>query len=485
MTDPAWMPDRHLLDPVEQVWQNRHAALEGALSEALEDLRGLLELNQRNQHGHKTEHLQANLGPMGARQINLDAFSGLLQERPPRPPMATERVQRIEQRIAELKAMLAEQEAAEPPVIDISAGVAAVISRAELYFNRMAAVCAVLRKAHLEVRARYEPGAHDAHFADFDWTRLTPTELQLGPPFIVIATVEHLPNALLRDILAILESGLPVKVTILRMGLRVEISASGVGGLSLERIPLACRGVAFLQSCPGAPEFAAGLARVLGSARPAMLSLLARREGEAEADYLTRARGAVSSHAFPLMEFDPDSAKGTVACLRLPSWPDAHMAASFGEYALQQPEFSGAFSEPPAGTPAERLIDLPVWLELNRRQRAGKLPCLRSADEWGAEVVQVVSPDLVAQSAAIEDTWRALREISGEDNPHVEAAKVALESAFAEERVSMDKSLRAEMEQVAADREQQAVAKAVHNLVARLTGVPVASPPADQNGGKA
>ncbi|UCH30690.1 MAG: hypothetical protein JSV06_06615, partial [Myxococcales bacterium] len=89
----------------------------------------------------------------------------------------------------------------------------------------------------------------------------------------------------------------------------------------------------------------------------------------------------------------------------------------------------------------------------------------------GSVVRKVVSQTVALQCAERRHLWCTLREIAGFDNPHVEAARAALKQELTAQQAESAQKLRTEMEEQIARREKAAVATAVRNLVAKLTGV--------------
>ncbi len=188
--------------------------------------------------------------------------------------------------------------------------------------------------------------------------------------------------------------------------------------------------------------------------------------------------------------YDPDRAKSFVDCFDLSSNPSPHEiwtveklsgpdllghpveleeAFTFAHFAVTDPEFEHEFSDPPES--AEDLVTMVEYLELSRRQRPGKLPFVWCVSEEGSVVRKVASRAVALQCAERRHLWRTLREIAGVDNPHVEAARAALQRDLTAQQEKSVQRLRTEMELKIAQREKAAVATAVRNLVAKLTGV--------------
>ena len=177
----------------------------------------------------------------------------------------------------------------------------------------MADIFCSLRIAQLEIRSKYHPATHDPVFANFNWRLLSPAEFRLCPPFLIMASLEGDTGKTLRKIMSLLESRKPFKIAAMRASLQKAYAPTSdpsvPATMAVETLPLAMRGVYFLQSCLAAPDFTKRLFEALTSPRPTLLSLLAQKDGEDEAAFRLRAERAMRSRAFPIVVYDPDHAR--------------------------------------------------------------------------------------------------------------------------------------------------------------------------------
>ena len=484
-----------ILQPAEDVWHRQSVDLEEALTQTIRELNNVVRLNDYHRHGHDPQHLERVLGPFAASSLDLGSLSRVLGENARSRAMSAGRLERVQESLATLGEMKDACASTTPgcTFIDIEEDEKKIHELAEDHLNRMARVFRALRIAQLEVRAKYEAETHDAVFAEFNWRQLGPAELRLCPPFIVIANLDGDNGNGLRKMMSLLESRKPIKLAALRSSLRKVYSTTSdtsvPASMAVETVPLAMRGVYFLQTCVAAPHFRKRLFEGLSAPRPGIISLLCPMEGETVTAFEQRAARAMRARAFPLCAYDPDLARGFVSCFDLSANPapealwsidqlsgsdtqgqqvQIEEAFSFAHYAATEPEFANEFSDPPEG--ADNLVPLIASLDFTRRQRVGKLPYVSLPGENGSIVRKVVSPLVVLQSSDRLHLWRTLQEISGIDNPHVNATRTTLRN----EQQTYLEELQHEMEQTASHRERVAVGHAVRKLVSHFTGVDAA-----------
>jgi hypothetical protein len=481
---------------VEDVWHHHCTALGDALAEAISELKNLLRVDEYHRHGHDPDHLERALGPLAATNLDVGSLSRVLGESRPSRAMSPERLKRVQELIPTLGEMKEDcsNTALDSASADVEKEENEIRELAEEHLNRVARVFRTLRIAQLEIRSKYESETHDAVFADFNWRQLGPGELRLCPPFLVMARLDGDSGAHLRKMMSLLETGMPIKVVVLRSSLRnVYTAASDTGvpsAMTLEALPLAMRGVYFLQTYAAVPDFQEQLFEALTAPRPGVISVLYQRDGETQDAFRGRAERAVRARAFPMCVYDPGQSDRFVMCFDLSANPspdtlwttetlsgrdpqgqpiEVEEAFTFAHFAASEVEFTGELTNPPAM--ADNLIPITDYLGFSRRQRVGKLPFVSLVGKDGSIIRKVVSPAIALQCSERLHLWRTLQEISGIDNPHVNTTRTALQNEFAAQREAQKKSQQQEMEKEAARREQAAVASAMRRLVAHFTGI--------------
>lgn len=491
------MPEQ-IKPSIEHVWQRQGEALHEAIVLTLRQLNNVLRLDDYHRHGHEADRLGESLGRFGGNQLDLGRLSEVLAGSTKSRAMAAERRTRVEG-LRDTLAALEESVREEPKAnwaTDLTEPTERIRTLADAHLKHFSDIFRTLRIAQLEIRSKYEPAIHDAVFAHFDWRQLSPAELRICPPFVVYADLEESPGATLRTMMELLESRQPLKLVARRARLRQPVPATADLSVSttmaLETLPLALRGVYFLQTSACVPDFEAGLVEALSSPRPSVISILCRAEAESETSFLRRADRAMRARAFPHCLYDPDRARGFVSCFDLSANPDpeelwtrAIVAAvdddghpqeitepfTFAHFACGEIEFDGDFGrlddDDSGGTP----VALSEYLELTPRQRVGKLPVISVPGPDGTVERRTVSTGIVAQTADRLHLWRTLQEVSGVDNPYVHTTRDLLTAEFQTQHDALMKNLHEDMERALASRERTAVAQAVRTLVSHLTGV--------------
>jgi hypothetical protein len=471
------MDEKQILQTVEDVWKHHCATLEEALDETIRALENLLRLDEYHRHGHEEGHLQETLGPFGSSNLDLSSLSRVLGSSGSSRGMPEERLKRINGLLKKLeetrKSCATAPEAI--PVVKIETEEAVIHSKAEEHLDRIAAIFGNIRMAQLEIRSKYHPATHDPVFADFNWRQLSPSELRLCPPFLIVAHLGSSSGETLRKIMSLLESRKPLKIAALRSSLRKDYSPTAdpsvPATMAVETLPLAMRGVFFLQTSIAAPGYAKRIFEALTSPRPTLLSLLARKQNDDEASFRLRAERAMRSRAFPSVLYDPDRARGFVSCFDLSDNPEAGSGYTFADFVAGEDEYAGEFTEPPGDISSQDLVPIGEYLDLTRHQRLGKHPCIYLPGQDGEGIPKIVSQAVVTQTADQIHLWKTLEEIAGTDNPYVKSTKADLQAAYGAEQKAIIDKLQHDMEQKQEAREKAAVASAVRNIVAKLTGV--------------
>ncbi|MEX0321150.1 MAG: hypothetical protein AB3N63_03265 [Puniceicoccaceae bacterium] len=475
------MDKMQISQATEDVWRHHCDKLKEALDESLRQLQNLIRLDEHRRHGHEKEALQETLGPLGSNSLDLGALSKVLGSSGENRALSDEHLQRIQGLIDRTTELMAG--CPDAPATDSQAGIEEdeeiIHAKAEAHLNRIAEIFRTIRMAQMEVHSKYHPATHDPVFDNFNWRNLSPAELSLCPPFMIIANLDEERGEKLRKIMSLLESRKPIKIAAMRSSLKKDYSPTAdpsvPATMAVETLPLAMRGVYFLQSSIATPLFRKQLFTAMCSPRPTLISLLESREGEDENDFKRRADKALRAHAFPAVLYDPDRARGFVSCFDISANPMQEESAdvmTFAHFAAGEKEFASEFTEPTADFSPDDLVPLTEFLELARHQRVGKHPCVNLKRRDGQVRPKIVSPAIVTQTSDYLHLWKTLQEIAGEDNPYVKSTEANLAAEFSEQQKALEESLQKELERQLTQREKIAVASAIQRMVAHLTGVP-------------
>ncbi len=339
-----------------------------------------------------------------------------------------------------------------------------------------------LRRARLELERPVEAARAADALARLSWRDLSPAERRCLPPLFLVADEDAVAGSGLGEVLALLDSGLPVKLVLLadaHLGLwagrgagPAEASARMHGEPGL--LGLAYPDVVTVQTSIAHPaHLEQGVALALAHEGPALVRVHApspMRHGFAADAAVARAARAVLSRAFPLFRYAPADPVGAGGRLDLAGNPApgadwarnaAGAALTPAEWAAEELRFAACFRPLDEGDGSP--VDLIDYMNLTSESRAGKTPTVGAGEGRLA-----VGPDLVRAVEARLAAWHLLQELAGATLPRtaIRDLKQVLEAEVAAER-------RAELDRVAAGHaaQTQALRSTVEGeLAARVRG---------------
>jgi len=469
--------EKQILQSVDNVWRHHFSSIEEALDETIRGLKNLLRLDDYHRHGHDEPQLEKTLGPFGSSNLDLSSLSQVLSKNASTrnlPDDRLKRVHRLLEKLNEIKKTGSEVPSAYPSVT-IDEEETLIHEKAEAHLNQMADIFRNLRIAQLEIRSKYHSGTHDPVFENFNWRQLSPAELRLCPPFLIIAQLDSESGPTLRKIMSLLESRKPIKIAAMRTTLRKTYSPTSdpsvPATMAVEMLPLAMRGVYFLQASVAEPGFDQRLFEALTSPRPSLLSLLTQETEKDEVAFKLRAKRALQSRAFPAVLYDPDLASRFVSCFDLSSNPQTENEYTFANFAASDKEFAEEFTDPAEEISFDDLIPIADFLTLTRHQRVGKFPVVYLPSDDAKVHPKIVSQAVVTQTSDQIHLWKTLQEIAGEDNPYVNTTKATMQAEFGVQQQALFESLQQDKKKAETHSEKVAVAATVRKLVSHFTGV--------------
>jgi hypothetical protein len=469
--------EKQILQSVDNVWRHHFSTIEEALDETTRGLKNLLRLDDYHRHGHDEPQLEKTLGPFGSTNLDLSSLSQVLGKNASTRNLPDDRLQRVHRLLEKLKEIkkTGSEVPSTYPSITIDEEETVIHEKAEAHLNQMADIFRNLRIAQLEICSKYHADTHDPVFEDFNWRQLSPAELRLCPPFLIIAQLGSKSGPTLRKIMSLLESRKPIKIAAMRTTLRKTYSPTSdpsvPATMAVEMLPLAMRGVYFLQTSIAEPDFDQRLFDALTSPRPSLLSLLAQETEEGENAFKLRAKNALQSRAFPGVIYDPDLASRFVSCFDLSANPKTEDEYTFANFAANDKEFVEEFTDPAAEITFEDLIPIGDFLALTRHQRVGKFPVLYLPGDDEKIHPKIVSQAVVTQTSDQMHLWKTLQEIAGEDNPYVNTTKATMQAEFGVQQKALFDSLQQDKAEAKTHSEKVAVAATVRKLVSHFTGV--------------
>ncbi|TWU31955.1 ferredoxin [Novipirellula artificiosorum] len=481
---------------IQNAWTPVGAELLGVIHQTISELDDLLKLDEYRQHGHEPAKLQEAMGPFAAASMNLDSLSHVLSQGRSARLLSPQRKQRIEKLLATLSAIRLDFEANPPMPVFVSmerpeSEIEVAVDR---HLRGIAALFQNLHIAQLEIRAKYQPDQHDGFFSDFRWHQLSPAEIERCPPFVVVAELDQDDAASIQKMVSLLGSRQPITILALRRSLKKVYPPApdpiNPTTATLELFPLFMRGVYAVQACIANHCFDDLLRQGITSSRPALVSLFWDDQVD-DVELRDRSEKALLSRAFPTFTYDPDGGTDLASCLDLSTNPglghdwgtDLDLGRenetasamqdrpyTFADFAFAESAFAGSFDELPAMASREATVPLLEYLSMTRPQRIGRIPYVNVVGSDGALIEQVPSADIVTQTSERMQLWRTLQELSGAHSPYVKRAVKETHTRVSSEHKTVQQNLRQELEQDADRREKAAVANAVRNLTAHLTG---------------
>ena len=329
-----------------------------------------------------------------------------------------------------------------PVLIDMT-GDAAQLSAGliEGHLDETTELVRLQRLAQLEVE---QPDGADwkrEALASLRWQDLSPEELALCPPLILIGSDEMLAGQGLSQLIWLLNSGLPVKVLVLSaldFGLLEEPTNNPRGNLGM--LALAQRKAFVAQtSIADSVHLGESMLHALDHEGPALIQVYApspERHGFAPRQTLSQARLAVSSRALPLFRYDPNAEGVFGSRISLDgnsldgNGEDGEPALTLADWALGQARFASSFQ--PLADDAAAPVPLDEWLQLDARNRKGKTPFVTSSDDE-EEKRHVVSAALAAAAAECQANWQTLQELAGVVTPFTERLEQEIRADVAAE----------------------------------------------------
>jgi pyruvate-ferredoxin/flavodoxin oxidoreductase len=303
----------------------------------------------------------------------------------------------------------------------------------------------LIRQAELLLEAPADLPARERELDRLTWRDLSPEELSLCPPIVVLGGPDGLSGPELGGLSRLLSCELPVKVVLLD---ECELPIRGADPVLLA---LAHRGAFVLSGSVAHPDHLfEGVTAALGFGGPALIHLYAPRPGRhrfATDATVERARLAVNTRVHPLLRYDPGAEGAFGLRLNLDGNPEPERLWATGDgssvltpahWAAGEGRFADRFSDPGevAGTPIEKFLEF-------------------SSDARGSSIPTVPGPN--GRSLAVGETligaveerashWRTLQELCGVVTPFTVAVRERADRELRESHAAEIAALREEYE---------------------------------------
>jgi ferredoxin len=443
-------------------------------------LRDLLAADET--HGvdaHSAEQLQSTLGVEG-QFFDPSAMARALGHKKGPRRMAEQRRKRIEDAAATLDAALRAEGSApaawvlhsgkapagapalrwECSQAEDSFAAAAALSRKML--ERAEPVWRAVRLARLEAESAYDEAVHGERMARFTWHAASPEELLGLPLVIAIETAARAADSLLASFGRLLRSGMPVHVLITAAGIDPQLPDLGY-------LAMAHRGAFVLSTALARVEhFASELAAMSVAVRPAVAVVAVPGEGEG----FREASSAAAARVHALYRCDPEKGETWMERFELHEADVAALSVQTGQgsetltpahAAAMSATLRGHFRLLPADQQDADLLEMNEYLARYDHQPPLAIPYLPVIGESGQPARAAVTRELAMFCHERIGAWRALAELAGVGNAHVERAVAA-----AREKEQAEAAAREEKAREAAARD--AATATVHRLVLSLLG---------------
>ena len=475
---------------VEDWWGTRRVELAAEINEVQQTIASLVRIEQHHRDtlaGGQTT--RRGFGAIGSSALDLDRLMSSLRGSYESRPAQRERFERLTSLAGSLEALVVGGVDAlpEPRVVELSAGVDAVLGAWEEHAAAAVKIHQLLRTARLESKGRYDSAVHDPFFEHFDWRELDNHEARLTPPLLVRVAGGAEESESIGAVLSLLSAGRPVKIVITRTDVGIGVHGTGRemalgGALDLSTLFLAFRGACFVQSTVTSEALGDMVGGALASARPAVISILDTGEQ-------SRDRMAVESRAFPLVSYDPEAASDFVSCLDLSANPELQgrwcrlpidhqgpdgleqtdRCVTFADLASTDDALRAQFTT--LAEDAPRPVALDDYLDLGHDARRAATPFILATDDETRLVRLVPSRPIVARTADRLHLWHTLQELAGIENPFVRAAESRVAERLETEHRTAIEAQRHKLEERREEHAREAVAAALRTVAGHLTAV--------------
>ncbi|MCP4993448.1 MAG: pyruvate ferredoxin oxidoreductase [Gammaproteobacteria bacterium] len=340
-----------------------------------------------------------------------------------------------------------------------------------------------IRMAELELKGKYNPETDEEFFKRFGWRQFNDDEFELCPPVVAIGGDGAMYDIGFQNLSRVLMTDVPVKVLVLDTQVYsntggqactstfisqvADMAAYGKahkGKADIRKeialIGAAHRSAYVLQtSVANVTHMIEGYIEGLNSRRPALFNVYTTCQPEhGVADDATekQTRLALESRAYPMFKFNPDLGTTFEECSSIsgnPSidtdWPmysisyvdeagkegKLDVPMTFADFAVTEGRFRKQFRKAPPETWNDDMVQMHLFLELDKDEREGKVPYIWAVDAKQRLIRIICSAELVASCEERRDFWHQIRSIAGEDK------KVDLQAIAQQARAEMAQKL--------------------------------------------
>lgn len=330
------------------------------------------------------------------------------------------------------------------------------------YRGKLPAIVDLVRAiavAELEIEGRYVEAEHDAFFAAFDQGALGTYDLALFPDVLVCLQAAEGRIEQQAGIMAVLESGLPIKVLAQSDDLLGE-PQTGQGAFTFAAARLGTMAVGlndvYVLQTSAANLYALRerIARGLSYPGAALFSVFSGAGRSELPPYLASA-AALQSRTFPAFSYDPAAGGDLASRFALEEnpqpdddWPkhgfiyedETHqrvvedLAFTFVDFVAADRRYAGHFARVPAGKGNGAMIAVDEWLDAAPAVVQEKVPYILMVDEAEKLHRSIADEALTSAARRCRDMWHRLQELGGIHNSYAERLLAKEKKVWDEQR---------------------------------------------------
>ncbi len=453
-------PERLLQAAAGRVWRKKIEKIIREVDDLVARLRDTLDTDEaRASRAYSAEGLKASIGKGGEEEVDFSAMSTILARSQPAQSLPEKRQRRIEESLRTLESLrpflagesgAAKSKSRPRPVGDtLTDSAKTALETARRGQKTFVAFFKALRIARLEVKNRYQEEKHDAFFATFDISLLTPEESGLFPPVLLSLAANHIKAEDKSLLLDLLGSDFPIKIL-----LRVDDLAESpladdhqppvnFWAAQLARVALNLNHSYVLQTGLSNPAaLAGGLLEGLRYQGPALFAVYTAGGAKDHSPLPAYLLSAAASHAraFPGFAYDPGRGADWASRFRVSlttqssrAWPEMNLSYqtaegqgktaavefTYADFLAADRRFAGQFLPVPPAAGSEKMVPLGEYFRLPKEDMAEKVPFLWMVDEKGMLWRVVVAWRVVAAAQKIAAHWQNLQELAGINNSYL------------------------------------------------------------------
>jgi hypothetical protein len=411
----------------------------------------------RSQAGQTAASLKAAVGAVHSGVFDFDVMSRLLGNTAPRVSLPESQRRRIEWALSVLKAQKffpADDGAGQAAggtgayafVFDNCAG---ALEAFRERLPKMVELAKAIAIAELEIEGHYVEPRHDIFFEEFGENTLKPEDLALFPDYLVCIRAGAMQAAEYAELLALLSTGLPVKIMVQSDDILQESLigdgrlACGIRSARLASMATGLNDVYVLQSSAShLVQFAERIHKGLAYPGAALFSVFSganRHTGDVPA-YLVAA-AAMESRAFPAFSYDPSAGADWVSRFSLEGNPQperdcpvhglayedeehqrvaAELGFTFVDFVACDRRYAGYFARVPQARWNGNMLPVADCIAREPQRVPDEIPFTLMTDRDDRLHRVIVNDRLVLEARRTARMWNSLQELGGIHNSHAE-----------------------------------------------------------------